>query len=203
MRPGQRPTSSPVLDSGMRPRDAIETAIVGHAELLTAASRSDDHEITEPSLLPGWSRAHVIAHLAHKTWSHVTVFEGGVVGDVRPQYPEGRGAAEAETEMWSRRSAGALREVLRDGFAALGGWCRSRRLRILAGNDSKLAASPGEADIVERLLRQGADADATCPLPTVWGGTPNAKWTGETPVQWAEHFGRTDVVELLNNHRSG
>jgi hypothetical protein len=64
-----------------------------------------------------------------------------------------------------------------------------------------LASAAGERDIVERLLRHGADADATCPLPTVWGGTANAKWTGETPIQWAEHFGRSEVVELLNHHR--
>jgi hypothetical protein len=66
-----------------------------------------------------------------------------------------------------------------------------------------LAAAAGENDIVERLLRLGADADATCALPTVWGGTPSAKWPGETPTQWAEHFGRTDVVEQLHRHGGG
>ena len=66
-----------------------------------------------------------------------------------------------------------------------------------------LAAAAGERDIVERLVRQGADVDATCPLPTVWGGTPSAKWPGETPLQWAEHFGRTDVVELLHTSAGG
>jgi ankyrin repeat protein len=58
-----------------------------------------------------------------------------------------------------------------------------------------LAAAAGERDIVERLLGRGADAQATCPV--VSGGAPNSKWTGETPLQWAEHFGRADVVELL------
>ena len=63
-----------------------------------------------------------------------------------------------------------------------------------------LAAAAGERDIVERLLERGADAQATCPLPVVWGGAPSSKWTGETPLRWAEHFGRAEVVELLHAH---
>jgi hypothetical protein len=63
-----------------------------------------------------------------------------------------------------------------------------------------LASAAGERDIVERLLQRGADAQATCPLPVVWGGAPSSKWTGETPLRWAEHFGRADVAELLRAH---
>lgn len=103
----------------MRPLEAIETAIVGHAGVLTAAVSLDDDQSAQPSLLPGWSRARVIAHLAHKSWSHVAVFEGAVVGEVRAQYPEGQTTAEAETKAWSLRTSGELHEVLRDGFAAL------------------------------------------------------------------------------------
>ena len=65
-----------------------------------------------------------------------------------------------------------------------------------------LASAAGEGDIVERLLQCGADPRATCPLPVVWGGTPNSKWTGESPLQWAEHFGRAEVAELLRAHLS-
>lgn len=63
-----------------------------------------------------------------------------------------------------------------------------------------LASAAGERDIVERLLQHGADAEATCPLPVVWGGIPSKKWPGETPLQWAQHFGRRDVAELLLSH---
>lgn len=103
----------------MRPRHAIETALVGHGELLAATAGLNDIEIRRPSLLPDWSRARVIAHLAHKSRSHVAVFDAAAIGDVREQYPEGRRAAEAETEAWSHRSAGELCDLLRDGFSAL------------------------------------------------------------------------------------
>lgn len=60
-----------------------------------------------------------------------------------------------------------------------------------------LAAAAGERDIVERLLRRGADSTAKCPLPEVWGGVPSEKWPGEVPFEWARHFGRAEVIELL------
>jgi hypothetical protein len=60
-----------------------------------------------------------------------------------------------------------------------------------------LAAAAGERDIVERLLACGADPRLTCPLPVVWGGAPSPRWPGETPAQWAEHFGHGDLGELL------
>jgi hypothetical protein len=63
-----------------------------------------------------------------------------------------------------------------------------------------LAAAAGERDIVGLLLQRGADPQATCPLPAVWGGTPSTRWPGETALQWAEHFGRSDVVGLLHRH---
>ena len=47
---------------------------------------------------------------------------------------------------------------------------------------------PGERDIVERLLRRGADSNARCPLPEVWAGVPSERWPGEVPLEWAKHF---------------
>ena len=60
-----------------------------------------------------------------------------------------------------------------------------------------LAVAAGERDIVERLLRHGADSTAKCPLPEVWGGVPSEKWPGEVPFECARHFGRAEVMELL------
>ncbi|MER5432832.1 maleylpyruvate isomerase family mycothiol-dependent enzyme [Streptomyces sp. NPDC002588] len=62
-------------------RDATE-------RLLTAAGELDDASVTEPSRLPGWSRGHVLAHLARNADALVNVLEG------RPMYagPEVRDA---------------------------------------------------------------------------------------------------------------
>jgi len=45
----------------------------------------DDEQMHQPSLLPDWSRAHVLAHLARKSESHVWLFEGAALDEVREQ----------------------------------------------------------------------------------------------------------------------
>src|SRR3954447_24305498 len=107
------------VDSGMGPAEHIEAALAGHQEVLSAATGLDGRALREPSLLPGWSRARVLAHLAHKSRSHVQVFAGARAGEVRSQYPEGQPAADAEVLAWSELPAEDLRRRLADSFSAL------------------------------------------------------------------------------------
>ncbi|MDT0569244.1 maleylpyruvate isomerase family mycothiol-dependent enzyme [Streptomyces sp. DSM 3412] len=51
--------------------------------LLTAVADLDDAAVTEPSRLPGWTRGHVLAHLARNADALVNVLEG------RPMYVSG------------------------------------------------------------------------------------------------------------------
>ncbi|MDX3450553.1 maleylpyruvate isomerase family mycothiol-dependent enzyme [Streptomyces sp. ME02-8801-2C] len=44
--------------------------------LLTAAAKLNNDSVAEPSQLPGWTRGHVLAHLAHNADALVNVFEG-------------------------------------------------------------------------------------------------------------------------------
>jgi maleylpyruvate isomerase len=57
-------------------RDATE-------RLLSAAAKLDNVSVAEPSRLPGWSRGHVLAHLARNADALVNVLEG------RPMYASG------------------------------------------------------------------------------------------------------------------
>ncbi|MCI3277253.1 maleylpyruvate isomerase family mycothiol-dependent enzyme [Streptomyces cylindrosporus] len=57
-------------------RDATE-------RLLTAAVKLDNASVAEPSRLPGWTRGHVLAHLARNADALVNVLEG------RPMYAPG------------------------------------------------------------------------------------------------------------------
>ncbi|MGP4042899.1 maleylpyruvate isomerase family mycothiol-dependent enzyme [Streptomyces sp. 2A115] len=65
-------------------RDATE-------RLLTAVAKLDNASLAEPSRLPGWSRGHVLAHLARNADALVNVLEG------RPMYISGD-ARDAEIE---------------------------------------------------------------------------------------------------------
>lgn len=65
--------------------------------LLTAAAKLDNASVTESSRLPGWSRGHVLAHLARNADALVNVLEG------RPMYPSAT-ARDADIERDAPRS---------------------------------------------------------------------------------------------------
>ncbi len=59
--------------------------------LLTAVGKLDNASVTQPSRLPGWTRGHVLAHLARNADALVNVLEG------RPMYLSGE-ARDADIE---------------------------------------------------------------------------------------------------------
>ncbi|NGN68715.1 maleylpyruvate isomerase family mycothiol-dependent enzyme [Streptomyces sp. A7024] len=59
----------------------VETLRAATDRLLEAAARLDDPDLAAPSRLPGWTRGHVLAHLARNADALVNVLKG------RPMYP--------------------------------------------------------------------------------------------------------------------
>ncbi|WP_267241335.1 maleylpyruvate isomerase family mycothiol-dependent enzyme [Streptomyces sp. PR69] len=97
--------------------------------LLSAAAALDDAAVAAPSRLPGWSRGHVLAHVARNADALVNVLEG------RPMY-ESAEAREADIERDARRPlAEHLADVREsaDRFqsrgAAVSDWARAVELR--------------------------------------------------------------------------
>ncbi|MGW2568530.1 maleylpyruvate isomerase family mycothiol-dependent enzyme [Streptomyces sp. NPDC001537] len=78
--------------------------------LLTAAAKLDNASVAEPSRLPGWSRGHVLAHLARNADALVNVLEG------RPMYPSGE-ARDADIERDAPRPLDVQLSDLRDSAA--------------------------------------------------------------------------------------
>ncbi|TKT00222.1 maleylpyruvate isomerase family mycothiol-dependent enzyme [Streptomyces lasalocidi] len=97
--------------------------------LLTAVAALDDAALAEPSRLPGWSRGHVLAHLARNADALVNVLEG------RPMYASGD-ARDGDIERDAPRPAAAqladLRESgarFQEAGAAPADWSRTVELR--------------------------------------------------------------------------
>ncbi|KKD04447.1 maleylpyruvate isomerase family mycothiol-dependent enzyme [Streptomyces sp. WM6386] len=84
-------------------RDATE-------RLLTAAAKLDNASVTEPSRLPGWTRGHVLAHLARNADALVNVLEG------RPMYVSGE-ARDADIDRDAPRPLGIHLTDVRDSAA--------------------------------------------------------------------------------------
>lgn len=74
----------------------VEGCAASHQELLARVDDMDATDFAGPSRLPGWSRAHVVAHLAMNALSHVRLFECAARGEQGEQYPGGPSAREAQ-----------------------------------------------------------------------------------------------------------
>ena len=68
-----------------------ELAVAGLVDRMT------DDELAEPSALPGWSRAHVVAHLARNADALVNLLTWARTGEETPMYPS-RAVRDADIE---------------------------------------------------------------------------------------------------------
>ncbi|MDO8391715.1 MAG: maleylpyruvate isomerase family mycothiol-dependent enzyme [Actinomycetota bacterium] len=67
----------------------IAGATAAHAALVAALATLTDAEVARPSLLPGWTVGHVLAHIARNADSHVRLLQAADRGEVGQQYPGG------------------------------------------------------------------------------------------------------------------
>jgi len=83
---------------------------VGVAQLrfLDVIGRFDDSDLRRPSLLPGWTVAHVLAHVAGNADSHRRRAEAAARGEVIDQYPGGYEGRAAEIERAAARTRAEL-----------------------------------------------------------------------------------------------
>lgn len=84
-----------------------------HDEVLACLDRLPDRHFAEPSLLPGWTRAHVAAHLAHNADGLGHLATWAITGVETPMYPSVE-AREADIERTAKKRPADLRaEVAR------------------------------------------------------------------------------------------
>jgi maleylpyruvate isomerase len=79
-----------------------------HKPLLETISSLNDDAVREPSLLPGWSRAHLLTHLARNADSHVRMLTGAVRDEQWEQYEGGAEGRAADIEAGANRTAAEL-----------------------------------------------------------------------------------------------
>nr|WP_281257456.1 maleylpyruvate isomerase family mycothiol-dependent enzyme [Actinophytocola xinjiangensis] len=86
---------------------AATEVLAGHVTSL------DDRRMREPSLLPGWSRAHVVTHLARNADGLVNLLTWARTGVEHPIY-----ASDADREADIEEGAGRLAQVLHEDLLA-------------------------------------------------------------------------------------
>ncbi len=83
-------------------------ARAAHRRLIDGLAGLDDVVARRPSLLPGWTVGHVLAHLARNADSHIRLLDAGALGEVADQYEGGAAGREAEIERDAGRPAAEL-----------------------------------------------------------------------------------------------
>lgn len=128
-------------------RWALEAAMRGLAAMREATERLNaavgalgEREVVQPSLLPGWTRAHVVTHLARNADALVNLLIWARTGVEHPMYAS-RADRDADIEEGSKRLAQVLREDLEAACA---------RLDVAAAG---LSGSDWQAEVAHRTGR--------------------------------------------------
>ncbi|MFE6863721.1 maleylpyruvate isomerase family mycothiol-dependent enzyme [Nocardia sp. NPDC057668] len=104
--------------------DRLDTVAAATARLLHTAEHLQDADLVDPSLLPGWTRGHVLAHLSRNADSLVNLLLWARTGIETPQYASAF-LREADIEAGAPRP---LREQLEDLAAASERWLSLARV---------------------------------------------------------------------------
>jgi maleylpyruvate isomerase len=90
-------------------RAALDEMAAATDRLLASVDQLTEGSLTEPSLLPGWTRGHVLTHIARNADAMVNLVHAARTGDGRPMYPGGREGRDADIEAGSGRELGDQR----------------------------------------------------------------------------------------------
>lgn len=158
----------------MKPVAQIAACRSSHRRLTASVTNMSDTDFRTPSLLPGYSRGHVVAHLINKAHAHVLVFEGAACGEVRRLHPLDHDP-DAAAAAGSRRSADAFRVDLQHAFQTLEAAWDSLREDLWDREAIMMAGPRAMTEVVAHHFRNvevhHVDLD-----------------TGYTPAAWPDEF---------------
>jgi maleylpyruvate isomerase len=104
----------------------VEGCALSHQLLLETVSTLSDAQCREKSLLDGWTRGHLITHLARNAERHIHLFESAGRGEIGDQYPGGMEQRNADIEAGALRPMSELLSDLRTQTWNLEGqWARA------------------------------------------------------------------------------
>jgi len=182
------PTPDPIVPSAVR--DDLAELSEATERLLRTAAGLEDEELRKPSLLPGWTRGHVLAHIARNADSLVNLFTGARLGQQIPQYA-GEEARDRDIQDGADRP---LAEQLAD--------LRASEQRLAA---AVAAMSPGDWDFPVRHRRgytfPASDIPAKRLMEIEYHHVDLD--AGYTPAHWSAGFAARELERLAAMFTTG
>lgn len=137
----------------------VEGCAAAHQRLLADLDGRDDEWCRADSALPGWTRGHVLAHLARNAESHARMFAAASEGRETEQYKGGRPARNAAIEAGARRSARDLiADVRKTIYSLEAAWC-SATATTWSGHGIKSHSGGARVRIVDLLLMRWRETE--------------------------------------------
>ncbi|HEY0933064.1 MAG TPA: maleylpyruvate isomerase family mycothiol-dependent enzyme [Trebonia sp.] len=175
--------------------DAAQRELNGRIDLATQRLLDDARILTETdlrvaSVLPGWTRAHVLAHVARGADAMRNLLAGVRSGQDRPAYPGAQARADA-IERGAARPAAELRTDLADSAMALR--AAFRQLPDDAWTVPVRILDSAPFPVAELLTRRLTEVELHhCDLGAGYG-----------PADWPADFAALDLAEPMRSRRAG
>ena len=148
-----------MVDSSRILNAQVVGCAASHQRLLQALDGLTDEQCRQPSLLAGWSRGHVLSHLANNAYSHLRMFEAASRGEETEQYEGGKPTRDAQIEAWSSLSAHELVGLVRASIYALEGAWASATPTTWTGFGIKSHAGGARVAITDLMLMRWCETE--------------------------------------------
>lgn len=148
-----------MVDSSRILNAQVVGCAASHQRLLQALEGLTDEQCRQPSTLFGWSRGHVLSHLANNAYSHVRMFAAASRGEEAEQYEGGKPTRDVQIESWSSLSAHELVGHVRASIYALEGAWASATPTTWTGFGIKSHAGGGRVAITDLMLMRWCETE--------------------------------------------
>ena len=148
-----------MVDSSRILNAQVVGCAASHQRLLQALDGLTDEQCRKPSMLTGWSRGHVLSHLANNAYSHLRMFEAASRGEETEQYEGGKPTRDAQIEAWSSLSAHELIGHVRASIYALEGAWASATPTTWTGFGIKSHAGGARVLITDLMLMRWCETE--------------------------------------------
>jgi maleylpyruvate isomerase len=134
----------------VRPTDDLDHVRAATGQLFRTLERLSDGLAVGPSALPGWTRGHVLSHIARNAEATFRVVDAALEQDLVPMYEGGREARSRAIEEGAGRPARVLADDVRRTATSL-----QTLWNDLADAEWQFETQPGGPDTDKRVVLDG------------------------------------------------
>jgi maleylpyruvate isomerase len=168
----------------------LEETVQATSRYLATVRALTDDDVRMPSVLPGWSRGHVVTHVARNADGLANLLHWGLTGEERAQYPS-QEARDEDIEAGAGRRAA---DLLADAEASADRWESLARMLRPEQWENGVARVPGSDLFPVRRVGVLRRTEVEVHHADLGAGYTSADW----PADFVAHLLKRRVRELTD-----